>query len=149
MRLAGAFKNFVEHSKNSNMSDALQLCALCSQPAEHRCSQCSIIKYCSRECQVSHWKVHKSQCGKKNAALPLTNQQEASVAESARKAKVDDGGDEKATLVHPARGEKIAYKSKAAPALPVNGYPDEPIITSASRVSVRRRAHFSRVHIVV
>lgn len=125
--------------RNTNMS-ATSPCALCGKEAGHRCSQCSIIKYCSRECQASHWKVHKLLCGKTNAPSPLTNQKAASgsVDESAREAKVDDGGDEKAALVHPMRGETIVKqsKSKAAPALPANGYPDEPIILSACRVSV-------------
>lgn len=30
-----------------------------------KCSQCGIVKYCSKECQAAHWKaVHKAQCSK-------------------------------------------------------------------------------------
>lgn len=29
-----------------------------------KCSRCRQIKYCSRECQVEHWKTHKKQCKK-------------------------------------------------------------------------------------
>jgi hypothetical protein len=31
-----------------------------------RCSRCCLVFYCSRECQVSDWKVHKPRC---NAAV--------------------------------------------------------------------------------
>ena len=27
-----------------------------------RCSRCKHVMYCSRECQASHWKVHKTEC---------------------------------------------------------------------------------------
>lgn len=38
-------------------------CAHCSKPAEKsRCGKCRHVKYCGRECQVAHWKVHKPLC---------------------------------------------------------------------------------------
>lgn len=37
-------------------------CGQCSQPAEKKCSRCTTVFYCSRECQVKHWAVHKSSC---------------------------------------------------------------------------------------
>ena len=33
-----------------------------------KCKSCKIVKYCSRDCQVSHWPKHKTDC-KKRAAL--------------------------------------------------------------------------------
>ena len=42
-------------------------CANCTKllPKMSRCSRCKIVKYCSRECQSSHWKkVHKQSCVK-------------------------------------------------------------------------------------
>ena len=27
-----------------------------------KCSGCRLINYCSRECQVAHWKKHKQSC---------------------------------------------------------------------------------------
>src|SRR5690348_15476538 len=26
------------------------------------CSQCGIVWYCSRECQVEHWEIHREKC---------------------------------------------------------------------------------------
>ena len=46
-------------------------CAKCTKllPTMSRCSRCKIVKYCSRDCQASHWKkVHKQSCVK---AQPL------------------------------------------------------------------------------
>ena len=39
-------------------------CAYCTKPATYQCSQCKIVKYCSRNpCQASHWKkIHKASC---------------------------------------------------------------------------------------
>ncbi|ODM94057.1 Zinc finger MYND domain-containing protein 10 [Orchesella cincta] len=39
------------------------VCANCSKEAEKRCSKCKKEWYCSRECQVEHWKRHKVTCG--------------------------------------------------------------------------------------
>jgi len=48
-------------------------CANCTKllPKMNQCSRCKIVKYCSRDCQSSHWrKVHKQSCTKAQA-LPL------------------------------------------------------------------------------
>ncbi|GAB0092024.1 Zinc finger MYND domain-containing protein 10 [Sergentomyia squamirostris] len=39
-------------------------CAVCTQPASKKCSKCLTTHYCSRDCQVKHWKIHKSSCKK-------------------------------------------------------------------------------------
>lgn len=38
-------------------------CANCGKEAEKRCSKCRKTWYCSRDCQVLHWKAHKVNCG--------------------------------------------------------------------------------------
>ncbi|KNC54563.1 uncharacterized protein AMSG_10414 [Thecamonas trahens ATCC 50062] len=39
-------------------------CASCGKATEalKRCSRCRAVRYCSRACQVGHWKTHKPQC---------------------------------------------------------------------------------------
>ncbi|XP_062598750.1 zinc finger MYND domain-containing protein 10-like [Saccostrea cucullata] len=37
-------------------------CAVCGAEATKRCSRCQSEWYCRRECQVSHWKKHKTAC---------------------------------------------------------------------------------------
>ncbi|KAL4477620.1 hypothetical protein ABPG74_002770 [Tetrahymena malaccensis] len=39
-------------------------CELCKKEATKRCSQCKTVWYCTRECQVAHWKDHKVSCKK-------------------------------------------------------------------------------------
>ena len=39
-------------------------CHNCSKVGKTwRCSKCKRVRYCSRECQKSHWKGHKKTCG--------------------------------------------------------------------------------------
>ena len=37
-------------------------CANCGKDATQRCSRCKSEWYCSRECQVKRWKIHKELC---------------------------------------------------------------------------------------
>jgi len=37
-------------------------CELCGHDAERKCSKCRKAWYCTRECQVKHWKIHKEKC---------------------------------------------------------------------------------------
>lgn len=37
-------------------------CAECGADATKRCSKCKSEWYCTRECQVKHWKAHKEMC---------------------------------------------------------------------------------------
>mmetsp|Transcript_5760 Transcript_5760/g.8772 ORF Transcript_5760/g.8772 Transcript_5760/m.8772 type:complete len:523 (+) Transcript_5760:52-1620(+) len=58
-------------------------CEKCFKMGEKKCSKCLVVYYCSRDCQVAHWKVHKKVCtsddSKKNhvfhGTLPVPNHQ--------------------------------------------------------------------------
>ena len=54
-------------SPGSEASQSLTQCANCSgpgQPSLLSCGACKQTKYCSRTCQMSHWKIHKLHCSK-------------------------------------------------------------------------------------
>jgi hypothetical protein len=36
------------------------------------CGKCMTAKYCSRECQLEHWKVHKKSC-RRHGSVPIYN----------------------------------------------------------------------------
>jgi hypothetical protein len=60
-------------SCNSTMANNSQLaCSGCGQPAWQlrKCSRCKAVSYCSRECQLKHWKEggHKKACPQLAAA---------------------------------------------------------------------------------
>lgn len=46
-----------------------QRCDQCQRPADKRCSVCKQSWFCSRQCQVAYWPVHKSTC------IPADNSQ--------------------------------------------------------------------------
>ncbi|KAL2318000.1 hypothetical protein Fmac_031876 [Flemingia macrophylla] len=59
------------HHHQHHLADAMpgvlaaadSLCAVCATPATKKCSRCKAVRYCSQECQQSHWKSgHKSVC---------------------------------------------------------------------------------------
>lgn len=58
------------------MPDEVQAptCALCKAVADQRCSRCSLEWYCSRECQVRHWKSHQPLCDVQTANREKENQ---------------------------------------------------------------------------
>ena len=39
-------------------------CEVCKAPGIHICSVCLEVRYCSANCQKSHWKIHKKVCNK-------------------------------------------------------------------------------------
>ena len=59
------------HGENCNHShdhedDNVPKCGFCGKTNDVKlCSGCKKESYCSRECQVSHWKIHKIDCKKK------------------------------------------------------------------------------------
>lgn len=49
---------------SSGATSSRQFCHVCQRRAVTRCSKCSSIFYCSRDCQGLHWKYHKTLCAK-------------------------------------------------------------------------------------
>lgn len=43
------------------------VCLMCCAATKNHCTNCGLIYYCSKECQVSHWNEHKPVCGKWDA----------------------------------------------------------------------------------
>ena len=38
-------------------------CAWCGEPyGKSRCSKCSLVSYCDKDCQTQHWQEHKRKC---------------------------------------------------------------------------------------
>lgn len=52
-------------SNSSSKSSDEHRCAQCSTPAIKKCSSCEQSYYCSRECQVKDWSIHKPLCQNK------------------------------------------------------------------------------------
>lgn len=60
------------------MADTNICCANCSKtefnaPNLKYCAKCRGTRYCSRDCQTAHWKVHKKVCAKQAASAGTTN----------------------------------------------------------------------------
>ena len=55
------FLRFIEKNKEN-------MCHTCHKVAQDNalktCSRCKKVKYCSKECQVKDWKLHKKNCRK-------------------------------------------------------------------------------------
>lgn len=59
----GSNKNATAGAGAGAEQPAEHICANCNQPGSKQCGKCKKIYYCSRECQVEHWKTtHKRTC---------------------------------------------------------------------------------------
>jgi len=49
----------------------LSVCAACGKSGDHlkSCTACHLVKYCNRECQISHRPKHKKECRKRAAEI--------------------------------------------------------------------------------
>lgn len=63
-KLDSDFKQLLEDSQNNRLqnSNTGELCPFCEQPSRNRCTGCYVTRYCSKECQLAHWKKHKKTC---------------------------------------------------------------------------------------
>ena len=61
IRPKGNLNDFVEN---------IYECAYCNEKLKtlKACGKCLRVRYCCRECQVSHWKAHKQLCSQLEAA---------------------------------------------------------------------------------
>ncbi|GFH53172.1 hypothetical protein CTEN210_09648 [Chaetoceros tenuissimus] len=72
MEILEALKKFLDMGLTSGNPDEKYLprqrieCAMCKEVDQTRnllvCGNCKLFGYCSRECQVAHWKDHKGRC---------------------------------------------------------------------------------------
>ena len=40
------------------------VCSQCQSNKFSRCGRCQIVPYCSKQCQIEHWRYHKKMCKK-------------------------------------------------------------------------------------
>eukprot|EP01048_Picozoa_sp_COSAG05_P018852 COSAG05_NODE_2835_length_2585_cov_2.664521_2_plen_302_part_00 len=60
--------------KSGSSSNIITCCynpTCTADSAPKRCSKCKMVRYCSRDCQVSHWPQHKPVCGAFRACQKL------------------------------------------------------------------------------
>jgi hypothetical protein len=46
----------------SKETDSMYKCKACGEECHSRCSGCKRVLYCSRECQIRDWNIHKADC---------------------------------------------------------------------------------------
>ncbi|XP_065361632.1 zinc finger MYND domain-containing protein 10 homolog [Calliphora vicina] len=56
-----AEKSFEQKSSNIN-DEKVHKCGKCLREAEKKCSNCKMVYYCSRQCQLDDWTKHKHNC---------------------------------------------------------------------------------------
>ena len=58
-------------SLSNTDTDTITTCAKCGKEGESlkACTACKLVKYCNRDCQISHRKQHKKECKKRAAEL--------------------------------------------------------------------------------
>lgn len=69
----------------------------------HRCSRCKQSTYCSRECQVADWHVHKNMC----STIALHSKLPVSEKVKARERALEEASRARITIVNPRRDRSI------------------------------------------
>jgi hypothetical protein len=49
------------------------LCYACDKPAKQLCSGCTLVHFCSRDCQKACWKTHKKECKNSGKLLRIVS----------------------------------------------------------------------------
>ena len=60
-------------------------CHVCHRISTQRCAKCNTIYYCSRDCQLLHWKYHKSLCTRETKKRLLEQKQQTETTISIEK----------------------------------------------------------------
>lgn len=68
--LRGTYIDGSEDADGRDPDEKVTACESCGQVgAKKKCGRCRCVYYCSRECQVEHWKMHKHVCAKMASAI--------------------------------------------------------------------------------
>lgn len=75
----------------------------------YQCSKCKSVYYCSKECQIQHWKKHKKQCQLKllQRVLIHGDEQEQKKRKDKRIIVVDNGQHDKKRILELCKEENI------------------------------------------
>lgn len=62
------------------MDSSITICAACGKAGDNLkiCTACKLVKYCNRDCQISHRSKHKKECRKRAAELKHTKDESGS-----------------------------------------------------------------------
>ena len=68
------------HEEKPTAASDKKCCANCGLKVDEmkRCADCGQVKYCSRDCQKKHWKIHKLDCKKSSSSSKHRNIESAS-----------------------------------------------------------------------
>ncbi|KAJ7074061.1 hypothetical protein C8F01DRAFT_1099101 [Mycena amicta] len=63
-----------EQERRQQLDSLETTCVSCGKTVNRTdikvCSRCKGVRYCSKECQIFHWKVHKADCGQPGSPIP-------------------------------------------------------------------------------